>query len=1165
MTALFAERYQLIERLGRGGMGDVWLAEQHGLRGFRRRAVIKRIHAHLADNTDFVASFEDEARLAAQLDHPHIARVEDFGETDGTLYLVMEYVQGWDLKALGQLGEGLGTGVPTPLILKVIAETARALHYAHEVTDLDGQALKVVHRDVSPHNIMVTPLGATKLLDFGVARSTGQRQSTRAGLVKGKLSYLSPEQVRSQPLDGRSDLFCLGIVFWELVTRRRLFKGTSELEILKRISKAVIPDRDLKADCPPSVAPLLHRVLQRSPEDRFATGLAFAEAIEGVLAELGGVPSARQCSEWIGQLETTTEVELPGHAEPTAPPARDGEVTINLSSLDLVETQRRSEPPPLPAPGSDSNSWSHGSTAFTGPIDISQSNLPRHMTRFIGRDAEVARLHELIASDQQLVTLLGPGGMGKSRLAIHYASKHLDLFEGGAWFVDLSATTDLEGILAATGAVLNVPLADEESGAAIERLGMAMAGRNQVLMIFDNFEQVAGLAESCFTVWLRLAPQARFIVTSQRRLGLRAEGVFELDPLSGSHGLALFVACARKVRKGFKLQADEHELVEEIVRRLDGIPLALELAAARTSVLSPKKLLDRLSKRFSLLQSRDQDLSDRQRTLSSAIEWSWGLLEPWEQDALAQCSVFRGGFLLEAAEEVIDLSDYPDAPMVMDVITDLKDKSLLRSWELPELRDELRFGMYESIRVFATAKRNARPNPQAIIDRHAAYVVAHALDQVSELDGAESHRAMTALAAELENLLSVAERCADERGVEAILAAGYVLDKQGPFTRAHDLLDRSVTIAHGVSERTYLVKALLARCRHYLQLSAFDDVARDASEGLALADALGEQASVVEFRRLLGELHMKTGNFEEAEHYLTQALELSQTLGDRTREVDVLYALGNLAFTQGDLSAAQRRFERYQSLTASHGLEVRTARVGNVLGWLMQRLGRNQEAEQLYRDTLDAAERFKDIGLQASVGGNLGALLLQLSRLDEAAEAYELALERSLRLGKKQLAVTIQINMAILELSRDDLGRAKAVLDAIQGADDPRMIGWASALQSLVAGAMGELAQATEHHERSQEITAYAREPIAIAFTTICSAGLDLAQAEQGLAASAWGQVAQAIGAIEDKIASVRTPLTAPDGSTQRSAAEQEGDIRVVIRLLEQRLEALRAQLETSA
>ena len=268
------------------------------------------------------------------------------------------------------------------------------------------------------------------------------------------------------------------------------------------------------------------------------------------------------------------------------------------------------------------------------------------MTRFIGRESEVARLPDLMVTDHQLVTVLGPGGMGQSRLAIHYASKYLDLYGGGAWFVDLSSAHDLEAILAATGAALNVPLADEDGDQAIERLGHAIAGRDHVLMIFDNFEQVVSLAEKCFKVWLRLAPNARFIVTSQRRLSLRAESVLELDPLSGNHGLDLFVACARKVRKSFKLKDDERELVQEIVRRLDGIPLAIELAAARTSVLSPQKLLKRLSKRFALLQSRDQDLSDRQRTLSSAIEWSWSLLEPWEQEALAQCSVFQGGFFL---------------------------------------------------------------------------------------------------------------------------------------------------------------------------------------------------------------------------------------------------------------------------------------------------------------------------------------------------------------------------------------------------------------------------------------------------------------------------------------------------------------------------------------
>ncbi len=951
----------------------MWLAEQHGPRGFRRRAVIKRIHAHLAESEEFITSFEDEARLAAQLDHQSIARVEDFGETDGTLYLVMEHVQGWTLKTLTQHGEGAATGVPTPLVLKVIAETARALDYAHHVKDLDGKPLHVVHRDVSPQNIMVTPNGSAKLLDFGVARSSNQQQNTRAGSIKGKLSYLSPEQVRAQPLDARSDLFSLGVVLWELVNRRRLFKGKSELDVLQKVGNAEIPEARLKADCPSAIAPVLAQALQQAPNKRFADGASFADAVDQILALTGGPPTAKQCGIWLEALVQAPKASLPGMSDDASVNGGsnpDGQ-TINLNSPEQPASEQTGSSP-FTKPQSDSSSWSAQSTKFTAPIDINQSNLPRHMTRFIGRDAEVARLHDLMVTDHQLVTILGPGGMGKSRLAIHYASKFLDLFDGGAWFVDLSSAHDIDTILAATGAALSVPLADEDTDQAIERLGHAIGGRGHVLMIFDNFEQVVSLAEQCFKVWLRLAPQARFIVTSQRRLSLRVESVFELDPLSGSHGLDLFVACARKVRKAFRLKPDERKVVEEIVRRLDGIPLAIELAAARTSVLSPQKLLKRLSKRFSLLQSRDQDLSDRQRTLSSAIEWSWSLLESWEQDALAQCSVFQGGFFLEDAEEVIDLTSYPDAPMVMDVITDLKDKSLLRSWELPELGDELRFGMYESIRDFATAKRLGLDNPQAIIDRHAEHMVDKGTQLADDLQGADSHHAMSVLVAELENLLAVADNCPDHRGVQAILVAKHVLYTQGPFERVHDLLDRCVQLARGVEDRHHLIEALAARCQHQLQMANFNEVARDASEGLALADTFDASIQLANFKRLLGEMDMRTGDFKSAKAHLDSALKIARDDGDPKVELSVMDTLAELAFTQGDLASAQRQYERYQSLSLARGLIVQAADKGSVLGWLMSRLGRFEEAERLYRDTLQAAEQFKKLGLQASMYSNLG-------------------------------------------------------------------------------------------------------------------------------------------------------------------------------------------------
>ena len=206
-------RYQLMDRLGAGGMAEVWLADQTGPRGFRRRCVVKRIHNHLNAQEDFVARFEDEARLAAMLRHPNIVRVEDFGEEDGTLFMALEYIEGWEFADLLRRGSKSGKKIPDVLALDVIIQIAEALDYAHALRDQSGQRLRIVHRDVSPQNILIERgTGAAKLLDFGIASAESNLHETQAGLIKGKIAYFSPEQARGDALDGRTDLYALGLV-----------------------------------------------------------------------------------------------------------------------------------------------------------------------------------------------------------------------------------------------------------------------------------------------------------------------------------------------------------------------------------------------------------------------------------------------------------------------------------------------------------------------------------------------------------------------------------------------------------------------------------------------------------------------------------------------------------------------------------------------------------------------------------------------------------------------------------------------------------------------------------------------------------------------------------------------------------------------------------------
>ena len=245
---------------------------------------------------------------------------------------------------------------------------------------------------------------------------------------------------------------------------------------------------------------------------------------------------------------------------------------------------------------------------------------------------------------------------------------------GGVWFCDLTEARSLNEIASAVAGSLGVQLG---RGDPVEQLGHAIAGRGRCLMILDNFDQVVDHAAATVGRWLTRAGETRFLITSRERLGLAGEQVQMVGPLSIETGQALFVARAQRLRPGLQLAGAEAEAVREIVRLVDGMPLAIELAGARMRVMSATQILAQMRKRFSLLTGGG---SARHETLVITIDGSWELLKPWERSAWAQCTVFEGGFTLAAAEGVVDLGAWPDAPWVVDVVQSLVEKSLLRTW-----------------------------------------------------------------------------------------------------------------------------------------------------------------------------------------------------------------------------------------------------------------------------------------------------------------------------------------------------------------------------------------------------------------------------------------------------------------------------------------------------
>ncbi len=288
-TSVNFGQYELVKRLARGGMAEIFLAIERGIEGIERQVVIKRILPQMAEAEDFVTMFMDEARVTSRFSHPNIAHVYNFGEVQGVYFLAMEYVDGITLSALmRQCRPGL---IPVEMSLRIMADVCAGLHHAHEVRGRDGELLGVVHRDVSPQNIMISRAGMPKIIDFGVARATTQAHSTRAGQLKGKLGYIAPEQFHNHPLDRRADVFSVAVLLHESLTGERAFVRDSEAATVNAILHNDLPALPISESIPAGTEEIIQRAVAKDPNERYSTAYDMQAALEQLITESGRVVS----------------------------------------------------------------------------------------------------------------------------------------------------------------------------------------------------------------------------------------------------------------------------------------------------------------------------------------------------------------------------------------------------------------------------------------------------------------------------------------------------------------------------------------------------------------------------------------------------------------------------------------------------------------------------------------------------------------------------------------------------------------------------------------------------------------------------------------------------------------------------------------------------------
>lgn len=333
-------QYQLESLIATGGMAEVFKARMQGVEGFQKIVAIKRILSHLTDNDEFVTMFIDEAKLAAQLQHPNIIHIYDLGKIDKSYYIAMEFIDGRDLRSILRTLEEQKRRMPTSLAVYIGSRLAAALDYAHRKRDLQGSAMALVHRDVSPQNVLISYDGDIKLCDFGIAKAASKASHTRAGALKGKLQYMSPEQAWGKDLDHRSDIFSLGLVLYEMITGRKAFAGDSELSILEQVrSPKLLSPREIDNTIAVELDRVVMKSLQHDRERRYQTAAELAAELEAILQATKPVPGAAELGAFL------TELEGRGRSTPPAAPTPEAKGPEPVAA---VAEPRRPAPPVAP-------------------------------------------------------------------------------------------------------------------------------------------------------------------------------------------------------------------------------------------------------------------------------------------------------------------------------------------------------------------------------------------------------------------------------------------------------------------------------------------------------------------------------------------------------------------------------------------------------------------------------------------------------------------------------------------------------------------------------------------------------------------------------------------------------------------------------------------------
>ena len=931
-------QYRILSSIGVGGMGEVFLAEDTVL---RRKAALKFLAARLRSKAENLERFFREARAASALNHPNICTIYEINAKSEEPFIAMEYIEG---ETVAQMIARRRRNVRQSL--DIMIEVVSALAEAHDAG--------IIHRDIKPANIIVNKRGHTKILDFGLAKETEENDPgrvkqtlTREGVVLGTAVYMSPEQARGHVVDGRTDVWSVGVCLYEMLTRRQPFTGESSADTLAAIiTRDPPPPATINADIHAEMDRMVMKCLRKNREDRYWPAELLAD-LKSLRAQIA-----------------SDENEIPHDDETLVWDAASTEIAIPK-----ITDERRTP-----------------------------SNLSRIFRPIIGREREVDEVSTILRTEGvQILTLTGVGGTGKTRLAQAVAERLLQEFREGVFFVEMAAVTQPEMIAATIAQTLG--LKEQGERPAVEILAEYLADRS-ILIVADNFEQVVDGSPILAEI-VADSPSAKILVTSRVILRLQNEHEYIVPPLyppddqtvsfieiETNSAVRLFVDRAHAANKAFALSNENARDVAAICTKLEGLPLAIELAAARTKILSPAEILERLDNRLQLLTGGPRDLPERQRTMHGAIGWSYDLLSEEEKRLFRQLSVFNGGFRLEAAEEVFQRGPQTSSftHFTLDLVTSLIDQSLLLQRE--QRSGGQRFRMLEVVREFATEALLKADESENAMARYAEYFVALGERAEPFLQAAQSSEWLDKLEEDHNNLRAAMKWSLANDAEKAVRLAVSLRN----FWLLHSHLSEGyrwmkAAQAAGVDAQPELRFKLMnglglaARFRGDLR------TAREAYEqGLSAGHEVDDKQGVAVSSRGLGLVAMQQGDTEAARGYFESGLEISRELADKFGVAMSLSFLGDLARTVRDYERAKPLFE--EALGLFRELDNKSA-ISDALNNLGAAALSGSDLEMARSGFAEALSVATDLGNKITISNSLdgfGALALEQDDLEQAAK-----------------------------------------------------------------------------------------------------------------------------------------------------------------------------------